>query len=147
MRQLHILFNWAKTWHVIVCWCLCFSPNLPELIIKLFWTSEQNNFGFSSGKFRGKHKNQHTITCQVLAELNKIWSCLIFIKLYCCWLRIKIGIWILTEVKKVKTVVNLSFEISKAENFFNNYDRTFVCQSTGKSIWWNFWPSTYLSTN
>ena len=23
-----------------------------------------------------------TITCQVLAELNRIWSCLIFIKLY-----------------------------------------------------------------
>ena len=46
------------------------------------WTSEQNNFRFSSGKFGGKHRNQQTITCQVLAELNKIWSCLIFIKLY-----------------------------------------------------------------
>ena len=31
MRQLHILFNSAKTWHVIVCWFLCFTLNLPEL--------------------------------------------------------------------------------------------------------------------
>ena len=82
MRQLHILFNSAKTWHVIVFWFLSFAPNLPELSLKLFWTSEQNNFGFSSGKFGAKHRNQQTITCQVLAESNKIWSCLIFIKLY-----------------------------------------------------------------
>ena len=40
MRQLHILFNLAKTWHVIVCWFLCFPLNLPELNLKLFWTSE-----------------------------------------------------------------------------------------------------------
>ena len=58
------------------------SPNLPELNLKLFWTSEQNNFRFSSGKFGGKHRNQQKITCQVLAELNRIRSCLIFIKLY-----------------------------------------------------------------
>ena len=51
--------------------------------IYLSWTSDvQNNFRFSSGKFGGKHRNQQTIICQVLAELNKIWSCLIFIKLY-----------------------------------------------------------------
>ena len=50
MRQLHILFNSAKTWHVVVCWFLCFPPNLPELNLILFWTSEQNNFRFSSGK-------------------------------------------------------------------------------------------------
>ena len=67
MRQLHILFNSAKTWHVIVCWSLCFPPNLPELNLKLFWTSEQINFRFSSGKFGGKHRNQQTIACQVLA--------------------------------------------------------------------------------
>jgi hypothetical protein len=80
IRKLHIFFNSAKTGHVIVCWFLCFPP---ELNLKLFWTSEQNNFRFSSGKFGGKHKNQQTISCQVLAELNKkIWSCLIFIKLY-----------------------------------------------------------------
>ena len=78
-RQLHILFNSAKTWHVIVCWFLCFPSNLPELNLKLFWSDVQNNFRFSSGKFGGKHRNQQTITCQVLAELNKIWSCLIFI--------------------------------------------------------------------
>ena len=81
MRQPHILFNSAKTWHVIVCWFLCLPPNLPELRKKLFCSDVQNNFRFSSGKFGGKYRNQLTITCQVLAELNKIWSCLIFIKL------------------------------------------------------------------
>ena len=30
MRQLHILFNSAKTWRVIVCWFLCFTSNSPE---------------------------------------------------------------------------------------------------------------------
>ena len=55
--------------------------NLPELNLKLFCSDVQTNFRFSSGKFEGKHRNQQTITCQVLAELNKIWSCLIFIKL------------------------------------------------------------------
>ena len=44
--------------------------------------NELNNFRFSTGKFGGKHRNQQTITFQVLAELNKIWSYLIFIKLY-----------------------------------------------------------------
>ena len=79
MRQLHILFNSAKTWHVLGCWFLCFPLNLPELNLKLFWTSDQNNLRFSSGKFRGKQRNQQTITCQISAELNKIWFCLIFI--------------------------------------------------------------------
>ena len=82
MRQLHILFNSAKTWNVIVCWFLCFTLNLPELNLRLFCSYVQNNFRFSSGKFRGKHRNQQPIKCQVLAELNKIWSCLIIIKLY-----------------------------------------------------------------
>ena len=87
MRQLHILFNSAKTWHVIVCWFLCFSLNLSELNLKLFWTSEQNNFRFSSGKFMGKHRNQQVITCQVLAELNEIWSCWLSYSLSCTlWL-------------------------------------------------------------
>ena len=58
------------------------TANLPELNLKLFCSDVQNNIRFSSGKFGGKHRNQQTTTCQVLAELNKIWSCLIFIKLY-----------------------------------------------------------------
>ena len=58
MRQLHILFNSAKTWTVIVCWFLCFPPNLPELNLKLFCSNVQNNFRFISGKFGGKHRNQ-----------------------------------------------------------------------------------------
>ena len=76
MRQLHILNNSAKTWHMIVSWFLCFASNLPELNLNLFLTSEQNNFRFSLGKFGEKHRNHQTITCQVLAELNEIWSCL-----------------------------------------------------------------------
>ena len=51
MRQLHVLFNSAKTWHVIVCWLLCFPLNLPDLNLKLFCSDVQNNFRFSSGKF------------------------------------------------------------------------------------------------
>ena len=51
------------------------------LNLKFFCSDVQNNFKFSSGKFGGKHRNQQKITCQVLAELNKIWSCQIFIKL------------------------------------------------------------------
>ena len=82
MVQLHKLLNSAKPWHVNFCWFLCFVPNLPELNLKLFRSDFQNNFRFSSGKFVAKHRNHQTITCQVLAELNKIWSCLIFIKLY-----------------------------------------------------------------
>ena len=67
---------------MIVCWFLCFPPNLPELNLKLFCSDVQNNFRFSAGKFREKHRNQQTITftCQFLAEMNKIWSCFIFIK-------------------------------------------------------------------
>ena len=57
IRQLHISFNSAKTWHVIVCWFLCFPPNLHELNLNMFWTSEQNNFRFSSCKFGEKHRN------------------------------------------------------------------------------------------
>ena len=34
--------------------------------------------------------NQQTIRCQVLADMIKIWSCLIFIKLYCTHSRISI---------------------------------------------------------
>ena len=68
MRQLHILFNSSKTWHVIVCWFLFFSLNLLNL--KLFCSDVQTNFRFSSGKFGGKHRNRQTITGQVLAELN-----------------------------------------------------------------------------
>ena len=59
---------------------LCFPKNLSELNLKLFSSGVRNNFRLSSGKFGAKHRNQQTITSQVLAELNKIWSCLLFIK-------------------------------------------------------------------
>ena len=41
----------AKTWQAIVCLIMCFSPNLPVLRQKLFWTSKQNNFWPKTGKF------------------------------------------------------------------------------------------------
>ena len=41
MRQLHILFNSAKTCHVIVCWFLCLPPDLPKLNLKLFCSNVQ----------------------------------------------------------------------------------------------------------
>ena len=69
----------------LTCECLLisvFCPNLPELNLKFFCSDVQNNFRFSPSKFGAKHRNKQTITRQVLAELNKIWSCLIFIKLY-----------------------------------------------------------------
>ena len=113
MRQLHILFNSAKTWHVIVCWFLCFAPNLPELSLKLFWTLEQNNFWLSSGKFGAKHRNKQTITCQVLAELNEIWSCLIFIKLYeSSSKRLNIDFGCLDFIEQVHTYI-LQFQVSQ----------------------------------
>ena len=47
MRQLHILFNSAKTCHVIVCWFLCFPLNLPDLNLIFFCSDVQNNLRFS----------------------------------------------------------------------------------------------------
>ena len=46
MRQLHSLFNEAKTWHWIVCWFLCIYLFLPVFAwcahkIVLFWSAEQ----------------------------------------------------------------------------------------------------------
>ena len=48
MRQLHILFNEAKTWHWIVCWFLWIYLFLPVFAwcahkIVLFWSAEQFN--------------------------------------------------------------------------------------------------------
>ena len=55
--------------------------NMRQLQSPHFIQFSQNLTCDCSGKFVVKHKNQQTITCQVLAELNKIWSCLILIKL------------------------------------------------------------------
>ena len=138
MRQLQILFNSAKTWHGIVCWFLCFSLNLPELIIKLFWTSFKNNFMISSGKFGEKHRNQQTITCQVLAELNKIWSCLIFIKLYPStnpWHFLK-KILRIGGIEKFSFFLSRPFWISffKKKNSSNLIWRDF-CLNEKKNVW------------
>ena len=48
LGQLHILFNSAKTWHVIVCWFLCFPRiylNLPELNLRLFCSNVKTILG------------------------------------------------------------------------------------------------------
>ena len=47
-----------------------FYLDLPILCRKLFWTSNQNNFGskqVNSGKNGEKHKSKQTISCHVLA--------------------------------------------------------------------------------
>ena len=49
MRQLQILFNYAKTWHRIVCRFQCFYQFL-HVIIKLFCFDLQNNFLIRSCK-------------------------------------------------------------------------------------------------
>ena len=46
-----------------------FSLKLPDLNLKLFCFDVQNNFRsnqVNSGKNKVKHRNQETITCQVL---------------------------------------------------------------------------------
>ena len=71
----------------------CFYQFLNDVIIKLFcfdrhfvafWSAEQfyDHFMQEPSKNWEIQLNQQTIWSQVLAELNKIWSCLIFIKLY-----------------------------------------------------------------
>ena len=77
-RQIHIFFNWAQTWQLIVCLLLCFSPFLPVFHQKLFYFDVQNNFRHKTGKNR-EHKSKQTISCHVLALLKKTWICLIFI--------------------------------------------------------------------
>ena len=79
----------------LTCNCQLISvypPNLAELNLKLFCSDVQNNFRFSLGNFWGKCRNQQTTTCQVLAELNEIWSYLIFIKLYELWFGGKVAL-------------------------------------------------------
>ena len=55
-RFLSPIFNW-HLWYRLR-W-LNISPNLPELNLKLFRMSEQNNSRFSSGKFREINKQSH----------------------------------------------------------------------------------------
>ena len=65
-RQIVIIFYYKKTWLRIACWVLCFYLNLPDLILELFCFDVQNNLRIQSGKFRWKHRNQLTISGQVL---------------------------------------------------------------------------------
>ena len=54
MRQLHIFSikpKLDKRLFVDFCVFPHFSLNLPELKLRLFWTAEENNFRFWSGKF------------------------------------------------------------------------------------------------
>jgi hypothetical protein len=62
-----------------------FSLNLPELNLKLVSSPVQNNFRFSSGKFREKQEKTLISSKNIMSSvglIEKIWSCLIFIKLY-----------------------------------------------------------------
>jgi hypothetical protein len=73
MRKIHIFFNQAKTWQLIVCLLLffpCSYLNLPLLHQKVFCFDVQNIFWHKRGKFRreqGKHKSKQTITYHFLA--------------------------------------------------------------------------------
>jgi hypothetical protein len=49
-RQIHSLFNQAKTWQLIVCWFGWISLFLPVVNLKLFCFYLQNNFLFTPGK-------------------------------------------------------------------------------------------------
>ena len=63
MRQLHIFSIKPKldVW-LLVDFCVFprFYLNLPELNLKLFWTSEGNNFRFSSGKYLKRKTGKNT---------------------------------------------------------------------------------------
>ena len=65
-RQLHIFSIKPKLDMRLFVDFPRFSLNLPELNLKLFSSAVQNNFRFSSGKFREEHRNRQTISCQVL---------------------------------------------------------------------------------
>ena len=90
-KQLHIFSIKPKLdIRLFVYFCVFprFSLNVPELNLKLFWTAEKNNFRFSSGKFRekwGKTQKSTNNLMSIFGLLEKIWSCLIFIKLYRTW--------------------------------------------------------------
>ena len=62
-----------------------FWLNLSDQNLKLFWTSKQNNFRFRSSKFSQKLVKTQKSTNNIMSSfgvIEKIWSCLIFIKLY-----------------------------------------------------------------
>ena len=77
MRQLQILIISAKTWHQIV---LAWSDHKIFLQIKTkqFYDQVMQELR----KNREIQLNKQTIWWQVLADMIKIWICLIFIKLY-----------------------------------------------------------------
>ena len=94
MRQLHIfLLNQNFTWD-----CLLISVFLPDLILKLLWTSKQNNFIFRSGKFSlGKNteinKRSHVkfwFNRKNYGAVSYLFSCkstrrsLLYCKIYSC---------------------------------------------------------------
>ena len=58
----------------------CFSLNLHEFNLKLFSSAVQNNFRFSSGKFRENTEVNNSLLSS-FGLIEKIWSGLIFIKL------------------------------------------------------------------
>ena len=75
--------------------CLLIYLNFPEFpSFCMMWSkncSEDQNETIlwshhaKTGEFREIQLNQQTIRCQVLAWVQKIWSCLLFIKLYTFW--------------------------------------------------------------
>ena len=58
------------------------APYFIQFNSNCFEYQNRTIFGSAQVNSGEKHRNQQTITCQVLAEINRIWSCFIFIKLY-----------------------------------------------------------------
>ena len=59
-----------------------FLHEVPHKIVEQIKTKQfYEQLHARTGKNREIQPNQQTLRCQVLASLNKFWSCLIFIKL------------------------------------------------------------------
>ena len=98
------------------CWFLCFYLNLPDLNLKLFWTSKQNNFRFWSGKFSQIQVKTQKSTNNPMSSfglIEKIWSCLIFMKLYVLTTYLYLSIFCLCckFIKYICTYVSVPFYI------------------------------------
>ena len=85
MTQFHISFNYANfNIRLFVDFCVftCFHQFLHDMIIKLFCINTKRFYDHIMQKVIKTGKYTEINKQSSLAELNKIWNCLIFIKLY-----------------------------------------------------------------
>ena len=81
LRQFHIFFNQAKTWHWIVCWFLCIYLFLPVFAwydhkIVLFGSAEQYHDHIMQ-KLVKTGKNIKQAYVKLWLKLNRICSCIL----------------------------------------------------------------------